>query len=400
MTSDRSSESGTKGRLVEISTPYRPRFWDIAFVQDCNLRCAYCCTGYGCRGGPRKVMDEQTANRLIELLDAMSEGNDSISIQFGTGETFLHFDRAMAVIDRLHERLNKRNSRVRVLITTNGTLADEAKLQACLDRRVSLAFSIDGEAEGHNHSRQTAGGQPTHHLAIKNWGRYREMIASVPDPPVCDLNSVVTETNRLPSIVEYWKKLGVQNFKAVPAEPAMGADPSGQELFQVRRQQYLEDIARLTENECVRPPGGTLTNAYVPSGIRAYWETLSKPTIFHPCGSGYSAVGVDAAGNLYPCQLFIGHEKYILGTVADGPDPGKVTAFREQRARASAQCAACWARFLCHDGCCATDPESGVTVNAHGECEFIRAVAEIAMRTYQAFSSASRKAPDAEAVKL
>jgi radical SAM protein with 4Fe4S-binding SPASM domain len=331
-------------------------------------------------------MDAGTSSSLVNLIARMSTGRQQISVLFGTGETFLHFDQAIAFLDSLRERLSLQETRIRALIFTNGTLATEAQLQACLERHISLTFSIDGEPASHDKSRKLSTGNPTHHLAIKNWRRYQEMVKGVPDGPGCNLYSVVTANNRLPEVTNYWKEQGVTHFKAIPAAPPREASSNNLAEFKRRQTEYLADVEQLALSESARLRGRSLIEgAIVPSALLEFWESLNRSDTFKTCGAGYSSIGVDTAGNLYPCQLFIGYDKYILGNLATGPVEEKVLAFRDARSRATSDCPRCWARFLCRDGCCASDPASGVVVNERGECEFMKSFAEIAIRSYQSW---------------
>jgi uncharacterized protein len=381
-----SSNRGPGGYENVLSLPYRPDTWLIAFVQDCNLRCGYCCTGHGRLGQPPAVMDAETASRLIDLIAQMSTGLQQISIQFGTGETFLYFDRAVAFLDALRERLRNQGTEAKSLIITNGTLATEAQLQTCIERHISLTFSIDGDSAAHDRFRKTAAGEPTHHLALKNWRRFREMVKDLPDGPQCTLTSVVADRNRLADVAAFWREQGVSNYKASPVVPPRAASSVSLVEFERRQSEFLADLEQLAISESIRLRGRSLTEeAFAPTTLQDHWTILTRSDTFKSCGAGYHYIGVDAAGNLFPCQTFIGYDQHILGDLASGPVAAKVKAFREARAHACSSCSQCWARFLCRDGCCASDPESGVQVNARGGCEFMRSFSEIAIRSYQSW---------------
>jgi uncharacterized protein len=331
-------------------------------------------------------MDEETSARLIDLIAKMSTGRQQISVQFGTGETFLYFDRAIAFLDTLRERLRNQGTKARALIITNGTLATEAQLQVCLERQISLSFSIDGDSKSHDQFRKTAAGEPTHHLALKNWQRYRDMVKDLPDGPICTLGSVVASKNRLADVAAFWKEQGVTRYAAVPALPPRGASSFNLVEMQKRQSIFLADLEQLALSESIRLRGRSLTEeASAPTTLVDYWGILGQSDSFQSCSAAYYFIGVDTAGNLYPCQPFIGFEKHILGDVVTGPVTAKVEAFRQARARACAACSQCWIRFLCRDGCCASDPESGVEVNARGECQYMETLAEIAIRSYHSW---------------
>ena len=70
-------------------------------------------------------------------------------------------------------------------------------------------------------------------------------------------------------------------------------------------------------------------------------------------------------------------KEYKIGYV----DLAKVSAFRNARFAARSRCDGCWVRFICCEGCCASDPRLGVVLDAWGECTFQKSFVEIAIRT-------------------
>jgi len=373
--------AGTSGPSDQ---PYWPKSWEIAFVQDCNLRCGYCCTGYGRNHQEAAVMQSDTWGSLVDLIVNMSAGQQQIDVHFSTGETFLYFDQAMAFLDRLRGRAAERNIALDTQIITNGTIATEDQLRTCLKKRISLCFSIDGPESRHDRFRRTSKGEATHQLALENWRKYREIVSSVPDGPGCDLYSVIAGESRLREVAAFWREQGAKRFKALPVEPnkmLCRLDTSG---WQTRRSVFLADLEQLAFSESLCLRGRSLSEgACVPAALRDTWLQLERADTYGPCGAGYTTIGVDASGNLYPCTGFAGFSEHIIGNVTSGVAPARVAAFRAARTNAQSRCGGCWARFLCCDGCCASDPKAGVVLDAWGECEFFKSFAEIAIRTFQ-----------------
>jgi uncharacterized protein len=343
-------------------------------------------------------MKPETWRRLVDLILRMSADRQRIDVHFSTGETFLNFDQAMAFLDRLRGCAAERNAKVEVQIMTNGTVATEDQLRTCLDKRIALCFSVDGPESRHDHFRRTSTGEVTHQLALENWRMYRDMVSIVPDGPGCDLYSVIAGEGRLREVAEFWREQGARRFKAVPAEPNKSlcqVDVSG---WQTRRAEFLTDLEQLASSESGRLRGRSLLEeAWAPAALLDTWQRLERADAYQPCGAGYTTIGVDAKGNLYPCQAFMGFPEYIIGDVASGLAPARVADFRAARSRAQSRCEGCWARFLCRDGCCASDPKAGVAVDAWGECDFIKSSAEIAIRTYQSWRDGTQRLATQEA---
>jgi uncharacterized protein len=314
----------------------------------------------------------------------MSAGHRRISIELGSGETFLHFDEAMLFLDHLRCLAAARDIRIDARIITNGTLASEERLQTCLRNRISLCFSIDGPASGHDSFRKSCAGKPTHRIALQNWRRYRRLAGAVADGPGCEVYSVVAGDARLREVARFWRKQRVTRFKAIPAEPNKLPGRSGCGEWQAGRTRYLEDLEALAFSEAARLRGRDLAEEAVgPLALLDSWRRLSNSAPYRSCGAGYSAIAVDADGTIFPCQGFFGSAERSIGDVRSGVLPAKLAEFRSARSRVEAACSGCWARFLCDGGCCASDPKTGVVLDAWSECAFFQSHAEIAIRSYQ-----------------
>lgn len=366
-----------------MSDSYQPRRWHVAFVQDCNLRCGYCCTGFGRFGRSSRLMAPEVWGPLSDLILALSSTQPRICVEFGTGETFLHFEEAMRFLDHLRRLAVVRGVRIEAEITTNGTLATAGQLHACIERRISLCFSIDGCAAQHDAYRRFPDGKPSHRIALANWRRYREAAASAPDAPRCEAHSVVADGARLRDVARFWRKTGLARYRAVPASP--GGLRGCRELhgWEVRRAEYLHDLREIAMSETARLRGRDLEKEFEgPAGIVGAWRRLSSAAPYRGCGAGYSTIAVDAGGVIFPCQGFIGFAERSIGNVRSGLDTSKLADFREARSRVQSACRGCWARFLCEGGCCAGDPKAGVVLDTWKGCEFSQALVEIAVESY------------------
>jgi uncharacterized protein len=341
---------------------YAPGSWKVTFVQDCNLECRYCCTGFGRFGRERQYMNEEIWTRLAELIAAMAPNGKRVDVEFGGGETFLRFGAS---------------------ILTNGTVATRDQLRECLERRIALSFSIDGPQVDHDAFRVFRDGRSTHHIALENWRYYRELADGVPDPPGCVVSTVVAGNSRLAAVAEFWCRQGVTRYKAIPAEPSRFL--AGQELeeWNVRRARYLEDFKVLAFSEAERLRGRTLEKEFEgPLSILDPWRRLKGSAPYSMCGAGHNVIAVDALGDLFPCQGFVGFQQRSIGDVYSGVRNEELQEFRAARLAVQRSCNGCWARFLCDGGCCAGDPENGVVLDSWNGCQFTRAHVEITLASY------------------
>jgi len=379
-----SSPDGRNEEAALSPKLYQPTTWNLAFVQDCNLRCRYCVTGYGRVGHSSKFMQPEVWRPLCDLILSMSAGLKTVSMDFGTGETFLHFDEAMQFMDYLRGRSDGTGVKIEAQITTNGTLATVEQLKTCLEKKISLSFSIDGPAATHNSFRRFSDGKPTHRIALKNFRRYRAMVSSVEDAPECTVSSVVAGDARLRDVARYWRKRGVKQYKAIPTEKSRHLGCFQQQELQVQRSRYLEDLEEIATAEVSRLQGGELLKNFEgPVGILSAWIHLKRAAPCRSCGAGYSVICVDAEGTLFPCQGFVGFAERSIGDVRAGVLPAKLAEFRAAKSQVETQCNGCWERFLCDGGCCASDPKNGIVFDTKYGCEFAKSHAEIALNSYQ-----------------
>jgi uncharacterized protein len=342
-------------------------------------------------------MPEDVWVALSHLMVRMSGGASALRLEFGTGETFLHFAQAMRFLDFSRELAADNGTQVEAAITTNGTVCTTEQLQTCLDKQISLCFSIDGPAADHDCFRRFPDGGSSHRLALENWRMYREMITARGGAR-CTISSVVAGHTRLMEVARFWREQGVQRFRVVPADASRHLTSPTSGNLRLWRTQYLSDLENLAFAEAIRLRGRDPEAEFRgPLEILDSWRRLIHAAPYGACSAGDSMIAAGADGTLYPCQGFVGFPELGIGHVASGIHAAKLEAFRLERLRVQAACNGCWARFICDGGCCAGAPKLGIVVNKPGACEFSRAHAEIAVGSFQCLRDGA--APDGGAGK-
>ena len=163
---------------------------DITFqvTDGCNLRCTYC---YQKQKGTH-IMSFDVAKKFIDLLLENNESTkqyldtwccDAIILNFIGGEPFLAID----LIDQITNYFIKRTMEVNhpwaynycILITTNGTLYFQPKVQAYLKKHLkhlSMTVSIDGNKQLHDSCRIYPNGEGSYDQAIAAAKHFRDVL--------------------------------------------------------------------------------------------------------------------------------------------------------------------------------------------------------------------------------
>lgn len=362
--------------------------WQLSFVQDCNLRCRYCATGYGRYNNGRRVMSGEIWGQFCDLALSMRGAADTLHFHFSGGETFLHFDLFIKGVQEWKERCAAEGIGTRISVCTNGVLLDDERLKLCAALDLELTFSIDGPATVHDAQRLDADGHSTQATALQNWRRYRDLIAARESAGGCFVQSVVTDTGSLREIIQFWTDSDSVLFDAMVAEPSrfVRCDKGGD--WNGRRRSYLDDFHHfaMTQSEMLPYPG-FLSDYRGPAALYAMWSKMFLDRTEHaPCQPGRSMLAVDPEGRLYPCEGFFGHESWSLGDVTGGVCEERRKGFLEELARVRSDCAVCSVRAHCDGGCVAADPERGLVRNYENGCAFIGELVEIAVSSYRRLS--------------
>ncbi len=111
---------------------------NFEFTNHCNLRCTFCPTGNGSLRRPRGFLDERVLERALR-----GAGRLEYALLFQWGEPLLH-----PRFESLARRIRRR--RVRTMLTTNGTLLDERRVDGLRRAGVErVTVSVDGDAGTH-----------------------------------------------------------------------------------------------------------------------------------------------------------------------------------------------------------------------------------------------------------
>ncbi len=366
--------------------------WQIGFVQDCNLRCTYCGTGYGATGKKPGYMTEDLCRRLTAFVFAHTPEDQPIELGFSVGETFLHYEAFIRFADLLRREGHDKGISLKIHVSTNGTLLNPERLEALAERGIALTFSIDGPQILHDQCRKDPLGRGSFERAIENWRYYRALCTRNQRGSACVVHSVVSEHTRLADVIPFWLEQDLTIFDAVVQNPSSFASAEQNDGWHRRQELFLADFESWAMEQAQRlNVPGFLSEYTGPRQIFDIWQRLFLEREKPLCGAGLYTLAVDIDGDLYPCDALKLNPKWRVGNVIDGIDRDRLMQFRAERHQASHQCQSCEVKPYCPKSCFAMDPEASLAENFDVGCYYAKQCADIASRSYTVLSKCKEK---------
>ncbi len=359
--------------------------WDIVFVQDCNLRCSYCSTGYGrfAESQPREL-ERARWDDAIAFMAGHAEPRQTLQIDFQGGETFMRFESFIEFVKKIKNRFQEFDVYPQIHVATNGVLLDHRRLSTCREMGIHLYFSIDGEKKKHDLHRRDRAGRGTFQRAFDNWRQYAQLAASDGRGMSCGIKSVATAENGLADIVHFWNSQGVDVIDVILEDKSFFTENGTLQAVDRRRNDYLRDL-RAIAAECASRGERELflTHFKGPMILFSIWEMILKDSKAEKCSAGKDMLAVDPGGNLFPCNGFVGRPRWQVGNVVDGVDGAALKRFLLEKERAFAVCSGCSVRQFCNGGCPANADDQVLRHHSPGGCEFMKQLIGIAESSFR-----------------
>ncbi len=341
----------------------------LVLTHECNLACTYCYAGEKFR----RDMDWDTVSRSLDLLFAAPRGfrDAPLDLGFFGGEPLICFDMLERAAMDAQARAARDGRTLRLAVTTNGTLIDDAVAARLRELGVQVTLSIDGCREAHEATRPQRGGRSSFDdvlrgaEAMKRAGLPLRVIAVVSPENVRWLGESV-------------RFLAAQGATEIILNPAFEGAWSDDDLV-------------------VWEAGLVAAAEVYAAAIRA-GRPIAMPTFDNKllaaakgglascdtCGAGDRELAVSPQGNLYPCARMVGEDRdprLVIGTLDSGVLPARTAEFVQ--GPLDPACGECAERWRCGASCaCANLAETGTTHLPGGtQCWYEQASARIADAT-------------------
>lgn len=342
----------------------------LVLTHECNLACTYCYAGEKFR----KDMDWDTAVRAIELAFASpvrrypwQDEDPPVDVGFFGGEPLICWDMFERACEYAKSRAAELGRRVRLAVTTNGTLITPERAARMKELGVEVTLSLDGTREAHEATRPQRGGRSSFDDVLRGARHLLDAGGGL------DVIAVVAPQNvrQLGESVRFLTALGARQLILNPCfEEAWSDDDLAAWERGMRG-------AAETYADCMRSGRPVAMPTFDNKLLAAAKGGLAS---CDSCGSGEREVAVAPSGNLYPCARMVGEDRdsaRVIGTL----DRGIERSIVDQIARGPADpaCETCAEKWRCGASCaCANLAETGTTnVPGGTQCWYEQASARI-----------------------
>lgn len=302
---------------------------------ECNLNCIYCYSKDGTYGLKGKMNDD-IAEATVDLFERNLTHAD-VRFTFFGGEPLLNLSAIKKICITASKLQSSNNNYYDFGIITNGTIINEKILDLIKQYKIGITVSIDGPKEVHDLQRKFRNGKGTFDIIQKNVKIIQEE-CGIPVYFEATYTSL-HESKRISreEVVSFLREnMHFQGGIITNVNPV-----TDEVDFLVPEDYTIEKCLKTLED-------GRISDwAYYP--LRYFVRRLFPSYI---CGIGVTHFVVIPNGDIYPCQLFVGDNSFVLGNVkaeklANSHALDLLVILEKEN---NARCKDCWAKYLCK-GC-------------------------------------------------
>lgn len=289
--------SRTDGRGATAFSPFtasalpeeRPLKYTLCFTQRCNLTCSYCYVEKS-----DAVMSLETAKRVVDFIYRHSRAAAGLDIGFFGGEPLVEFERMRAITALIREHPAYEADRIRLTLTSNGTLFTEAIAGFLLENQIRLCISCDGLPAVQDSLRRTQEGHGSASRVEATLKRALELL------PVVLVNAVIHPRTfrHLPESVGYLSDLGLRHVYLNPDYSAAWSQAETEELASVYGRLVDLYVNWYLEGD---PHFISVLDSKIAALLRGGIDPLER------CRMGSGELAFSPDGGIYPCERLIGN---------------------------------------------------------------------------------------------
>ncbi len=315
----------------------------LSLSHNCNLACKYCYSG----NSRKDDMSIDTARKIVNFAKEKTLPAQKIEFGFFGGEPLLRFDLICDIIGYIRRKFADIDTKgnLRISITTNGTLLDQAMLDFFRSEQIDLCISIDGGEAVHNLNRCYKNGKGSFGQVTTN---LKKAIAQL---DYLQVNAVYAPDtiDALPQTVSYLAGLDIPVIHLNPDICCQWNEEACQKLpaiYMRLAEDYIESFRKGNEIAL------NLIDSKLVIFLKKGYAAEDK------CSMGEAEWGFAPSGNIYPCERLIGEDNQknlCMGNIHTGFDPARRCTILKQKGNANQECFHCELKDYCMNWCGCTN---------------------------------------------
>jgi len=357
----------------------------ISTTNSCNLNCAYCYAKGGDYGNNSiGNLTKKNAKKIIDIFFNQFEQINNIQL-FG-GEPLLNYN----VIKFITEYLKnlKINNKISTLphigIVTNGTYFNDDLLHLFQKEQIKLTISLDGPKDIHNALRPYKGGGPSYDIIAGNIKKYGDCVSGIEATYTkMHYNYGYTIINLMDF---FYNEFG---FNTTHIPPVASSEEKDLNISgDVYENLLLNAFEYMLNTSIDKNKENTRILSSVPLNLENLIYLKNSENI---CMAGNSTLAVWANGDLYPCFMFFGNEKFKYGNIEDrnifSQNGNKIiNSFNQDNSKEkNEKCSKCYAKNICR-GCMGYNYKNNVFSLQDSQCKIVKNALKLFLFKYIEFS--------------
>lgn len=316
----------------------------------CNLNCKYCFANHGDNfiGEDRNLSRKVIETAIDFFCNGIYSKCNNIRIDLvGGGENFLNPE----AIENILNCLGNYNKNFLVWICTNGTIVNENVARILSYKNVLLGVSLDGNKKQNDMNRIGIHGESVYQNVVDNIYYIRNELSKT-NPNLKDLWGLVVVTSRTTSLIDVLRHHDKIGFSSVQ----MKLERSKNLMDESECDKICDLYKELTEFFIEEISQGRTHLLKMILNDNDYYGKVQKRLILNTrcinrCSAGSTKFAVDAKGNIFPCDSFVGLKEFVLGNVFHSKNKLESSAFYNLSVDERKPCKDCWAKEICGGDC-------------------------------------------------
>ncbi len=266
--------------------------YTIWLTDACNMNCKYCYE----KNKVIRNMNSELADKTIEFISKTNIEKNLLILLHG-GEPLMNYDILIYLVKKLKEVAILKEWNIAFVMTTNGTLLDDEKIEFIVNEGIYLTISCDGIKEVHDKNRKFKDGKNTHSIVVENIIKVLEKMPNLRIRMTFRRDDVLNIYNSIKFVID----LGGRYI--VP-------------VCDFYDSTWDESTLNLLKEQLI------LTKLYIKDNVNIHIGLLDKKQykVKGRCLGGYREVNIDADGKIYPCTLAVGNSEFCIGDIISGID--------------------------------------------------------------------------------